>query len=421
MATVDEHAVATAWLGGTMLLTMLVCAPFFWKRRALFPHMSLLPGNPQIPLGLARASYVAACVAQLGVLILPLLSGGAREAALLKACLLVHCVWSAVWALVDEAILCPQLVHISAACLALLCDDVRCLELYSVCLYVWGGAQKLNARFIAERRRNFFRPLILRFGADVAAWPPRLVAALNASGALSELTMGVVLLCGDASARRVAALALVALHAVLLLAMSPLGANAYHEVWPWNVLCIALLWTLYLRAPAAPAIPGSARALEAALRGTRLAAAQPLWTRLLAEPSALAAAFALAFGALPALSFVGRWHPQLSFQMHSLNFTSVEMSFEVGRAPRVEEGGAKAEWVQRHVDASGVINVYRAAFAYRTGPPYTRRAGSLWARVVAKELGANVRFVFVARPPLCSLAPAVRRATVYGGGRRARA
>ena len=387
-----------------MLLTMLVCAPFFWKERALFPHMSLLPGNPQIPLGLARASFVAACMAQLGILVLPLLSGGAREAALLEACLLVHCVWSVVWALADEAILCPQLVHISAACLALLCDDARCLELYSVCLYVWGGAQKLNARFIAERRRHFFRPLVLRLGTDVAAWPPRVVAALNASGALTELAMGAVLLCGDASARRIAALALVALHAVLLLAMSPFGANAYHEVWPWNILCIALLWTLYLRAPGAPA----------------MAAAQPLLRRLLAEPSALAAAFALAFGALPALSFVGCWHPQLSFQMHSLNFTSVEMSFEARRPPRAEEGGAKAEWVRQHVDASGAINVYRAAFAYRTGPPYTQRAGSLWARVVAKELAANVRFVFVARPPMCSLAPAVRSATVYGGGRRER-
>ena len=73
---------------------------------------------------------------------------------------------------------------------------------------------------------------------------------LFGGSALGECVLGMaLLLCGDAT-RRWAALALIALHIVLLLAMSPLGANAYMEVWPWNFLCIVLLWTLFVRPPA---------------------------------------------------------------------------------------------------------------------------------------------------------------------------
>ena len=129
---------AVPWLGGTMLLTTFVCMPFFWKRRVLFPRMCVLPGNPQIPLWLARATFVVACVAQGGLVLLPLRSRPAslssessspvllpatNAALLLQICLVVHCVWALFWALADECILCPQLVHISAACLALACDD----------------------------------------------------------------------------------------------------------------------------------------------------------------------------------------------------------------------------------------------------------------------------------------------------------
>ena len=62
---------------------------------------------------------------------------------------------------------------------------MRCLELYSVCLYVYGGAQKLNARFLTEQRRHFFRDIIRnasRNRVDIAEWPPACVFALNLVG-----------------------------------------------------------------------------------------------------------------------------------------------------------------------------------------------------------------------------------------------
>ena len=141
----------------------------------------------------------------------------------------------------------------------------------------------------------------------------------------------------------------------------------------------------------------------------RAAASAPLLGRLfLADEGSrvLVGCFTVAFAILPALSFWGHWHPQLSFQMHSLNFTQIDLAFAEGRVPlllrrrrpapegdvtfsvpvpgrsavaaRVRSESSskqrvgrtrateteKAEWITRYVHPHGEIAAGAAAFSY---------------------------------------------------------
>jgi hypothetical protein len=150
-------------------------------------------------------------------------------------------------------------------------------------------------------------------------FPPRRQRALEPLAALAsatEFALGIVLLFAGPDPRYFAAVAIICLHLLILLAVGPLGANQFVQIWPWNVLCAILSAHLFIFD-----VSNDADALAAHPE-------RSLWDQaaLAAAAGRLEVLAALAvFGILPFFVHFGGGHPQLSFQMHSANFPTSSM------------------------------------------------------------------------------------------------
>jgi methylamine utilization protein MauE len=154
-------------------------------------------------------------------------------------------------------------------------------------LYVWSGAQKLNATFAGTVFPWFAQPVAGVLPLPDAWWP-----AIGLTVPLIEIGVGIALL--TPRARQAAVVAAVAMHAAILLTLGPLGHATNPVVWPWNVAMALLDVTLFWRAPA--------RARRILLPGAPI--------------HAFVALLALV---MPALSFAGLWDAYLSGALYSGN------------------------------------------------------------------------------------------------------
>jgi uncharacterized membrane protein YphA (DoxX/SURF4 family) len=154
--------------------------------------------------------------------------------------------------------------------------------------YFWSGAQKLNAGFINDVFPWMLEPFLRHFPHGAQS----LVHPLSVAAPFIELWIGIALL--GRKFRTPAVVAAVAMHAFILIALSPWGQNYNHVVWPWNIVTAAAVVILFWN--------------------TGESARYILFSR---NPFHVVAM--LLFGVAPAFSFFGGWDHYLSAAMYTSN------------------------------------------------------------------------------------------------------
>jgi hypothetical protein len=154
-----------------------------------------------------------------------------------------------------------------------------------VAIYFWSGFAKLHALYLDGGATIFV-------GTWLADVPRGVKVATSTAIPCVEMSLAVGLLLPRL--RRVAVVGIVAMHALILAVLGPLGTATNRVVWPWNLAMVG--WVIWL-------FWSPARTLVA---------------RDLLRPRArLHWAWLAVFGVLPALSYVGLWHPYLSFRLYA--------------------------------------------------------------------------------------------------------
>jgi hypothetical protein len=150
--------------------------------------------------------------------------------------------------------------------------------------YFWSGAQKLNPYFAPGTFTWLAHPLAAHF--------PALAIKAGYAAPFVEMMCAIGLL--TRRFRTPAIVALIAMHACILLAIGPLGHGFNTVVWPWNIAMIVFLLLLFRHseAPAREILRGPARFHRLAL---------------------------MLFGLAPALSFFNLWDSYLSAALYSGN------------------------------------------------------------------------------------------------------
>ena len=159
-------------------------------------------------------------------------------------------------------------------------------------IYIWSGLGKLNPSFATEVFPWFVEPFV-RLGVTPSPWVVRDLSILSP---LLECAAGVGLLF--ARSRKVALLAAIAMHVLILMVLGPWGRNFNVVIWPWNVAMIAFLLILFRDRHATPL--------------------DIVWGR--AFPFQKIAL--LAFGILPAFGLFNLWDDYLSSAMYTGNVNS---------------------------------------------------------------------------------------------------
>ncbi|RYG33441.1 DoxX family membrane protein, partial [bacterium] len=144
--------------------------------------------------------------------------------------------------------------------------------------YVWSGLQKVNASFAADVFPWLLKPLGLE-----ALQPFWWLAPLL------ETSVGVLLIVPRT--RRWGLAGAGAIHAFLLIALGPWGQSYNSVVWPWNVWMPLLAFVMFFRNPES-LLPSAWRARRGKI-------------------------VLVLVGALPFLSFFGRWDTYLSAALYS--------------------------------------------------------------------------------------------------------
>ena len=162
--------------------------------------------------------------------------------------------------------------------------SLNACRLIMAAIYFWSGAQKLNPYFAAGTFSWLAHPVAVEF--------PALVIKAGYVAPFIEIACAIGLLIRRF--RTPAVMTLIAMHALILLAIGPIGRFSNTVVWPWNIAMIALLWMLF--------------------RNSDARAAEILWAPGVIHRSALAL-FVLA----PALSLAGLWDSYLSAALYSGN------------------------------------------------------------------------------------------------------
>ena len=190
---------------------------------------------------------------------------------------------------------------------------LQVLRLMGGCVYLYSGANKLNAAFFEERLRGFLASMPSAIGDGPVA------AALTYSAPGLEIAAGLGLILGGYRVRHAALVLGVSTNLFVLAALIPAGANTV--VWPWNAAMIVLLVTLYAGRDEEPI--GSPKAPRRA-------------KRLLEEPPGYlyAAAVCILFAVMPALGVAGYWPAYLSFALYSQNTPEASVTVD-GRSTTV--------------------------------------------------------------------------------------
>ena len=198
--------------------------------------------------------------------------------------------------------------------------------------------------FLHTRLAQFFRDILyIRFG-----WiaPRRTSFVFGFAAAMFETCCGLCLCVPNLA--YFSALHLILLHVAIL--ASVVGANTYQPIWPWNILCIILLYNLFVSNQRNENFWGVPSVSS------------------LSECLVLCLEICL-FLIGPLLSWIELWPPNLSFQMHSYNFADVRMIVNGKDFPFSD-----------------------VALNYHTQPSLTFRGFSMWLR--------NLRILLSVMPKL---------------------
>lgn len=359
----DNERIICVCVAVSIVTSLLIAPGLLWKHRdARFPRLPLWSRLPKVSTEVARYLLVAVVSLQLLAVVLP-------AYARVFACGTVA--WSMFVIVLDEHMIFPQLVHFTIASLSLGLDDEVHLKLFFVCLYTWGGIQKSNERFVSNGCIEFFRPCMERyFSFTSTSLPLGVRRVLGTCVAIGESCLGVGLLFE--SSQQISAVGLIGMHVGILVAIGPLGANRFHPIWPWNVMCIALLLALFVFVGERDESYGLLCDILAMLSDH-----YDMNTFVLIVEIGL-------FVFAPALSFFELWLPNLSFMMHSYNFPSVEMTL------RWSDVDASYEDVP--------FRLYELAHKYHTQPVLSVRGFRRWGQAVANALQCPVSIRYQGRP-----------------------
>lgn len=142
-------------------------------------------------------------------------------------------------------------------------EPLQVMRLLVGCVYLWSGANKLNASFFEERLSGFLAGLPLLLSDGPAA------TALTYSAPLAEIAAGLGMLFGGFRVRHLALAGAASTNLLVLVALVPAGSNSV--VWPWNLAMIGLVAILFAgRDEKKEASPQQAPRRRTRARGTTL-------------------------------------------------------------------------------------------------------------------------------------------------------
>jgi uncharacterized membrane protein YphA (DoxX/SURF4 family) len=268
-------------------------------------------------------------------------------------------------------------------------------------VYLWGGIQKINARFFAVTPEWFVAP--------AANWhlPAAAMDLLKLSVKSAPfIEIAIALLLWFPRLRRIALALTVLTHTFALVFLGPWGHNYNWVVWPWNLAMIALVAGLFARGkffetptlastepdkPKSGDHPKKSRAGSTAILDFA-SFRQTITDLLRSKAAAIMVAF---YGLLPILSYSGRWDSYFSFALYSENLATANLfcteSFRDNLPPHLKGyvqkfpqtydpqhqgpyGFAFTAWAyeEMHVppisEPRNFLNVYRALLPYAKKP-----------------------------------------------------
>lgn len=239
------------------------------------------------------------------------------------------------WSLLDQNRLQPWFFQALLVFFAFTAARQR-LELCRLVLvgtYFWSGVQKINLSFPSE----VFPWLVGSFfTAEPVSW-------VGYSIAFVELGLGLSLMSARTS--RFAALGLIAMHAVILACIGPLGHSWNIVVWPWNIQMCLLCYVLFL-APGRKQFEVG-RFIPATAAGVAVTC------------------FALL---LPGFNLVGLWDSYLSFALYSGNTIEASLSLDAASARRMP--GWFSEISEPAADATQEVHLIDWSLAELGVPSY---------------------------------------------------
>lgn len=305
----------TLWLRATLLLATflgLIASAPVWMNTRTFPLLPIVTGFPILPAPWDQALYVL----MLGSLLAALWFYRPAVITFLAASFFAWCgdqnrgqPWLYMyWVMLLLSLFPVSSVH--AACRAAI-----------AIVYLWGGLQKLNARFFTVTPEWFVAP--------AANWhlPPAVMDLLKLSvQAAPFIEIAIAVLLWFPRLRRIAFALTILTHAFALVFLGPWGHNYNWVVWPWNLAMIALVLGLFAQGKlfgAAPPQSEPISKLKPADRTKKIVAETPRFTLRQTSAELLktkAAALVVAlYGLLPLLSYSGRWDSYFSFALYSEN------------------------------------------------------------------------------------------------------
>ena len=200
----------------------------------------------------------------------------------------VFAVLAVVLALSDQSRLQPWFYEYFFLLLGVVFASPNACRMIVAGTYFWSGAQKLNAGFI----NDVFPWMLDPFLRHLPHWAHQLVHPMSVAAPFVEVWIGIALL--GRKFRTPAIVVAIGMHFFILLALSPLGQNYNHVVWPWNVAMAAFVVILFWKTKEG--------AKDIVIAGD--------WFH---------GAALLLFGVAPALSLFGVWDHYLSAAMYTDN------------------------------------------------------------------------------------------------------
>jgi hypothetical protein len=173
-------------------------------------------------------------------------------------------------------------------------------RLILVCIYLYSGAQKCNAAFMADSAPWLLKPTL----DHLPTWFGDLLLRSRYAIPATEMLIGAGLLIRVL--RLPAIILAIGMHAFILWTLGPWGHDWNTVVWPWNVAMMILVPLLFLRTRGVtiPAIAWGPR--------------RAIFPKLVL----------LLFGIMPLLSFAGWWDLYLSSALYSGNTPIAHIEFD---------------------------------------------------------------------------------------------
>lgn len=205
-----------------------------------------------------------------------------------------------------------------------------------VSIYVYSAISKFDYQFLHSLGPQFLSTLTGFVGVTSADWPVNLQAWLAALFPFGELLVGVGLLVPQT--RRIAVVAAIGLHLLLLLILGPWGLAHQPGVLVWNLYFIAQAWMLFAERQVDE---------ESASSGAGLRATEMLCLTLIVV--------VLAFPASESLGYCDHWP---AWELYSPRSSRVQVAIHnsaVERLPReiqqqLSPDNGESDWRQLFID-----------------------------------------------------------------------